>query len=330
MFGSSSTTSSRASGRGAVRRVNYRPRLLRSRVRKRSSWLRACAPQTGAALDATCELPEERLSRRATWRGRAASSRSRGAAPGPGPTGRAGRRGWPGRRPDSAATQAKTSSPSGRSSAATASASSVLSPGGVSPRCSQRTATPSGAASGCSSAGAGHLEQGDPAGGRRGRGEDPADRRQRGLVAGQEQVRRPAGRRAAPAPATPSRAPGAAAAAQAAAGPSPCRTKSISTSAAAGVLAAGGVAAQAHPVGALRPDDPPVLGDPRPPRCRVADPRDQQVDGGAGRRHGGGGAGEDHPAHRRGHVRDGDDGQHVDRPETVVGGGGGSGHVPAA
>ena len=184
--------------------------------------------------------------------------------------------------------------------------------------------------SGCSSAAPATSSSATPrvAGGRR--GEDPADRRQRGLVAGEEQVPGRPVARAAPAPATPSSAPGAAAAAQAAAGPSPCRTKSISTCAGGRVLAAGGVAAQAHPVGAVGPDDPAVLGHPRPARRRVADARDEQVDGRAGRGHGGGGAGEDHPAHRRRHVGDGDDGQHVDRRgvrRVGVERGVGSGHV---
>ena len=84
------------------------------------------------------------------------------------------------------------------------------------------------------------------------------------------------------------------------------------------VLAAGGVAAQRHAVAALR-----ARRSGRPVATRgqrgvgVADPRDEQVDRRAGGRDGVRGAGEHHPAHRRRHVGDGDDGEHVDRAESV-------------
>ncbi len=108
--------------------------------------------------------------------------------------------------------------------------------------------------------------------------EDPADRRQGGLVAGEQQLAgRPLAERAAAGHAQQRAGRGRR-------GPGGGRTVAVQHEvdlhlAGGRVLPAGGVAAQAHPVGAVGPDDPPVLGDPWPPRIGVAHPRDQQVDG---------------------------------------------------
>ena len=207
--------------------------------------------------------------RRATWRARGASSRSRGAAPGPAPSGRAGRRAIARTAPDSAATQAKTSSPSGRSqrghrvgqqrALAGRGAAAVQPADGDAgrvraaaapprrrrPRAARRPAWTAGAsarirliAGSAVSSPARSSVAGRPVAERRRRRPRPAARRARRRRPRRRPGRRRAGR---------SRSP-----------PAPR----------AGVLAAGGVAAQAHPVRAVRPDDPAVPGDPRPPRVR--------------------------------------------------------------
>ena len=217
---------------------------------------------------------------------------------------------------DSAPTQAKTSAPSDGSSAATASASRVLSPGGV-PAAVQPAHRDPGRAPGpaapprrrpprarASAAGPGLRP-------RRGCGRSPAARSRRRRAAPARPAARRAARRRPRRAVHPGRGRG-----RPRGGRAVAVQDEVDVHLAGGrVLAAGGVAAQAHPVAADGPHDAAVPGDLRPARARVADARDEQRD----RRSRGGdrvrGPGQRDPADRRRHLGDGGDGEDVDRPQ---------------
>ena len=154
------------------------------------------APGSGRRLQPDWTLPVKSLRRRVQPAGRHRPAAAPVAdrvvlRPARVPTGPRGPRGSPGRPRTPRRPRRRRRRPPGGRAPRRRRPSSVLSPGGVPPRCSQRTVTPAGAASGCSSSRAGDLDQRQPACRRRGLGEDAADRRQRRLVAGQHE---PAGR----------------------------------------------------------------------------------------------------------------------------------------
>ena len=313
MLGSSSTTSSRASGAAGLRTAGHGSSGRACGCRRHDP---SVAGPAAVLLDATCELPggpTPGLSRRATWPGRAASSRSRGAGRGPAPP--APQVGAD--RPDGGGLRADP-----REDVVAVGAvergdgvgqQRALARAAVPPRCSQRTLIPAGAASGCSSAGPATSSSARPD--RRGRrlAEDPADRGQRGLVPGQQQE--PAGR-------SPSEA-AAGDAEQRARAPRPpprrrpgrrrggrSRSPPRRRPGPAGGRCSCAARRRGCP-GARRSGRPW-----RPAASRGAGSPTrghEQVHGGAGGGDGGRGAGQDHPAHGRRHVGDGRDGQHVDR-----------------
>ena len=205
--------------------------------------------------------PGDPLSRRATWRGRAASSRSRGAGPGPGPSGRAGRRGSLRTAAGLGAHPREDVVPLGPVERGDGVGQQGALPGGDGAAVQPADDDPGRRGQRLLLVGAGHLQQRDAAG----RGGRPRARMR--LIAGSAvsspaSSRCPAGRSPSePPPATPSRAPGRS-------GRRPRGGRAVAVQhevdlhlAGGRVLPAGGVAAQAHPVGAVGPDDPPVLGD---------------------------------------------------------------------
>ena len=216
---------------------------------------------------------------------------------------------------DSAPTHTNTSGPSNGSSAATASGSRVLSPGDVPVAVQPAHGDPLGNRHRLFLRGVGHLDEDQAPRARLGRAGDAGDGGQRRLVADQQDLRGRslAQRAAAGHPERGTRCRGR--------GPGGGRPVAVQHEvdlhlAGDRVLAAGGVAAQGHAVGADRPDDPAVAGDLRPARVRVADPRDEQRD----RRSRGPdrvrGAGQHDAADGRRDVGDGGDGEHVHRSQV--------------